>query len=418
MSKPNWLSLLTVITEFKKAARAVLIDEKWIGIVDDWDGKTDLIEMKANLEAQDKMDDDTIPKLSSRVKEVYQKMTPLLAQLKMDPDNLKSLEELEGFNKDIVNGNKAENSKPEAFGNPIHEEQWRIDFNFFKSHYKAILDARATLETDPESKIAREFISTERQLIKEHIEKHHLLEEWNVESLKRSKTKQIEYPWPTRTMPDGSVIIGVRKIGRGMQVLIERAEEDGNLIRILEAASRVGFREVKAYDETPNRQNLAEKQSQYSYKDRDDFKELLWVTKSRGQRQNEAARTKIPAADCCVRFTGTKGIRILTLSSFKKVLGVGDAKTQIKAVCHKDGILPPWDYGYLSSYYNPAEIEKDPVQRRAIEDSQTEALSSRVGETKDNTIARLQLSMDNMNETMKSLTSLVQKLMASPPSKG
>ncbi|TIC96976.1 hypothetical protein CH35J_006544 [Colletotrichum higginsianum] len=217
----------------------------------------------------------------------------------------------------------------------------------------------------------------------------------------------IDYPWTTAKAADGSLIIGVRNQGKfGTQVCVETQEEDGRIIRRLESASEVGLVEVQKYCKADGFKNLALGQSQWSHKDRDDFEELLWVTKSQTKRKNIAAKHQDPKADCCVKFHD-KGIQILTASSFSKVLGQSSARAEIEKVCSRDKIQPPWEAGYVSEYYDESKVEKDPVRRRALADVQA-ALStkSRLNQPKHS----LEEAIGKENRAVEQLESRVRSL--------
>ncbi|KAK3934725.1 hypothetical protein QBC46DRAFT_425994 [Diplogelasinospora grovesii] len=191
----------------------------------------------------------------------------------------------------------------------------------------------------------------------------------------KAKAGRIEYPWTTMKIDDRERIVGYRMIGKiGRQVCVETEEDDGRIIRRLESASDVGLPEVQQYIKMTGHKNLAEDQSTWSMKDREDFKELLYVTTSQIKRKNTAANGKNPNAYCCVRFT-KKGMNMLTVTSLGKVLGTVSANRQIKMACKRDGILPPWDAGWASHYHDEAKVEQDPEKARAKRDDQAKANS-------------------------------------------
>jgi predicted transcriptional regulator len=240
-----------------------------------------------------------------------------------------------------------------------------------------------------------------------------------------SSQSPIDYPWTTARAADGSLIVGVRKQGAfGTQVCIETQENDGRVIRRLESASDVGLLEVGRYWKTGGFKNLAEGQSQWSHKDRDDFDQLLWVTKSQTKRKNTATNRKDPNADCCVKFHG-KGIQILTITSLSKVLGLSSATAEIKRVCEKDGICPPSEAGWVSHYYDPSKVEKDPVRRRALRDSQVKMSSddkpgrrkqspgedSETGSVKVEQLQDRVENLENQMRDMKNITSTMNSNM-------
>lgn len=138
-------------------------------------------------------------------------------------------------------------------------------------------------------------------------------------SLSTSKAGTVKYPWPTMETEDGHLIVGLRQRGRiGHKVCFEVEEADGRLVRKLVAGADAGLLDVARYKKLDGYKNLAEGQSQWTYKDREDFEELLFVTESK--RKSIYGNVRDPAADCCVKFR-SKGIRMLIVSSLVRVLG-------------------------------------------------------------------------------------------------
>ncbi|KXJ84825.1 hypothetical protein Micbo1qcDRAFT_169925 [Microdochium bolleyi] len=188
------------------------------------------------------------------------------------------------------------------------------------------------------------------------IQKHHFPPEWSVSQMQQkpvvaeqtaeeaslfvesddsAETETIEYPWATLETADGSRILGVRPRGKvGLQVCVETMK-DGRVVRRLMPASQVP--EVTQYIKKDGYKNLAEGQSTWTYKQRGDFEELLWVTDPAHPRSEK----RDPPADCCVRFRG-QGLQILTRTSLFKVLGEKKARAEMESVCARDGIPAPW----------------------------------------------------------------------------
>lgn len=235
---------------------------------------------------------------------------------------------------------------------------------------------------------------------------------------------RIEYPWPTAIAADGSLIVGVRRHGRfGLQVCVETEENDGRIIRRLESASDVGLFEVERYTNTQGFKNLADGQTQWSFRDRGDFDELLWVALSQTKLKNTAAGKKDPSTDCCVKFR-KRGIQMLTKSSLAKVLGPASANAQIRSVCQRDQITPPWEAGWVSEYHDAAKLEKDPVRRRALKDAQAKASNEGLPPQRipksdvklniaqnDDRIDALEAEMREMRRSLEVLTSILKDVM-------
>ncbi|KAF5697235.1 hypothetical protein FMUND_15486 [Fusarium mundagurra] len=245
-----------------------------------------------------------------------------------------------------------------------------------------------------------------------------------VESAASSLESPIEYPWPTAKAADGSLILGVRQLGRfGTQVCVETREETGHMVRRLESASDVGLLDVSRYLKITGFKNLAEGQSQWSYKDRSDFDELLWITKSQIKCKNTAANKKDPSAYCCTRFR-SKGIQILSKSSLVKVLGSASALAEIEKVCNRDNIAPPWKAGWISQYHDPSKVEKDAARRRALKDSQSKITVkcepstgrpdlSVVAEKESEAMAMMQTRVEGLETQLRDVTMKMDKKMES-----
>ncbi|KAK1994157.1 hypothetical protein LX36DRAFT_727991 [Colletotrichum falcatum] len=292
--------------------------------------------------------DDVTPVPPAKVQDIYNEATRELSKLREDSTNLTALKKLQNLNAKISTFNAAEKETLGADGAEISLDRWHIPMEFFAPHYNVVQERYKILDNNRTHEEARKAIAAKKQLIDGLIERDHF-----PAANPPADQAAIPYPWLTDKADDGSVIIGVRKQGSGYRVLTER-EEDGQIIRRLEAASKVGSERVKEYCKETGCKNLAKGQSEWSDKDCDDFERLLWVTRSQTKRKNTAAGKK----------------DILTLSSLRRVLGHGDANKKIKEVCERDGFLPPWEAGNISEFYDPSALEKDPVKRRALGDTQ------------------------------------------------
>ncbi|KAK1989751.1 hypothetical protein LX36DRAFT_549155, partial [Colletotrichum falcatum] len=352
--------------------------------LDRWDGQEPL----PPLDDEDKMDTTGAPNPvpSALVIDIYNKATPALYRLGVDSTDPMALKLLQDLNAEISNFNAAEKESLGPDGAEISLDRWAIPVEFFAPHYNIVQEKYKILEDDRTNEEARKAIASEKELIDTLIERDHFPQSWTVlaaDEYLQTKDKTtatagavnphanqeaIPYSWFTDKAKDGSVIIGVRKQGSGHRVLIGR-QENGRTIYRLEAASEVGLGRVDQYRKTDGFKNLAEGQSEWSYKDRDYFEELLWVTKSQTKRKNTAAGKKDASADCCVRFKDEE-IQILTVSSLRRVLGHGDANKKIEEVCKRDGFPPPWKAGNESEFNDESVLEKDPVQRRVLRDAQ------------------------------------------------
>ncbi|KAE9566113.1 hypothetical protein CGMCC3_g17713 [Colletotrichum fructicola] len=375
--------------KLQNAAEKLEVNHLPIEEVVQWDGKEKL--------PDDNDDGDTpmpepVPNPPDNIKKIYHQATAALHQLGRDPDHQAALKHIHDCNQLISDFNSAMNTTLAADEAKISEDCWCIPLSFFSTHYNIVYKNQKILDGDRSNKSAREVIAKEKALIDMEIKQNHFPGDWAVvtaDEYLQGRDKEsafaagpaeaeksagvqavIDYPWTTAKAADGSLIIGTRKQGRfGFRVCVETREEDGGVIRRLQSASETGLSEVEKYRKMTGAKDLAEGQSEWSCDDRDDFKQLLWVTKSHTKCKNTAAGKKNPSADCCVKF-GSKGIQILTVSSLSKVLGSSSARAKIEDVCSRDNISPPWKAGNISEYHDPSRLEKDPVRRRHLQETQ------------------------------------------------
>ncbi|KAM7210217.1 hypothetical protein V8F06_014397 [Rhypophila decipiens] len=151
--------------------------------------------------------------------------------------------------------------------------------------------------------------------------------------------------------------------------------------------------------------NLAEGRSDWSFKNREDFGELLFVTTT--SRKSIYGNSRNPGADCCVRFL-TKGIQMLSVSSFEKVLGPKDAREEIMKVCERDGICAPWAVEMITEDNDP----KGGKWRK----KQSKLPSSKANEIeKGSRVDGLERKLADMTEKVDSLVQLMAKLLQDRP---
>ncbi|KXX74521.1 Chaperone protein DnaJ [Madurella mycetomatis] len=113
------------------------------------------------------------------------------------------------------------------------------------------------------------------------------------------------YPWPTGQTADGWTIVGVSPFGKKdkdgnsfyHKVLLERME-DGRPYQIFVSASEAGLSSVQKYLSMQGYKNLAADQSTWSYRDREDFVELLCVSDGQIKVHNVAGRRQDPPTKC------------------------------------------------------------------------------------------------------------------------
>ncbi|KAE9566320.1 hypothetical protein CGMCC3_g17522 [Colletotrichum fructicola] len=352
--------------KLQDAAENLEINHLPIEEVVQWDGKEELPD--DDKDGGDIPMEDVVPNPPEFITKIYNEATASLHDLRRDGSRQAAQEYLNNRNQLIKDFNVAEKTALGVGGTDISEDRWCIPLEFFTTHYSIVYKNQRILEGDRSNQSARDAIAKTKTLIDIKIEKNHFPGEWTVmtadeylqefdEYLKvvdktsalaaapaeaeKSAGVQavIDYPWTTTKAADGSLIIGTRKQGRfGTRVCVETRENDGRIIRRLQSASETGLSEVEKYRKMTGAKDLAEGQSQWSCDDRDDFKELLWVTKSH--------------------------------TNLSKVVGSSSARAMIEDVCSRDNISPPWKAGNISEYHDPSRLEKDPVRRRHLQETQ------------------------------------------------
>jgi hypothetical protein len=279
---------LTRAIELKMAAERVGVDNTFIGEVDNWNG-VDTFDDDGGSEDEDAMDEDLIPSPPQWVKDMYNDAAPTMKGLIESPDNPELIKELSEANNKIREGNDKANAQND---NPTNPAQWTIEYSFLGPHYKIVHDhARVVVQNGPHSGTARESLEKEIVLIEDYLRKNHYPLDWRLPSadqwIEHTTRKLAEeegrklltpgggdYPWPTCTTKDGDVIIGVRKLGKGTQVCIERSK-DGRTIRRLESASKAALSdEVEEYRAIKGFKDL-NTTGKYSSKFRHAFAKLL-----------------------------------------------------------------------------------------------------------------------------------------------
>ncbi|KAH7303187.1 hypothetical protein B0I35DRAFT_330514, partial [Stachybotrys elegans] len=339
----TWLILIEVI----KAAQKLDIDAPTIMDVSLWDGKRDLNvildedhSMGENNTGRT-LEQDTVPAPPNSVTNIYELATPWLRILKQGTQDEGALKELRKLNSLIKGKTQAYYKKYEK-ESQVPEQLWEIPIDWFAMHYKSLGQQYDILISNPNDENARKNFTGIMDIIHHCIERHHFPQNWGV------VFNLVIYPWNTGIAADGSRIIGVRRNGAGHRVCVETKEE-GRLIRRIISASKAGLKQVQEYMATEYF-NLAGQQSKWTYEDRENFEEVLWVTEAQGGVRNAAANRRNPTVDCCVRMKD--GIHILTLSNLYKVLGDGSAKSEIKRVCDRDNISYPWNAKYRAISYD------------------------------------------------------------------
>ena len=105
---------------------------------------------------------------------MYQKATPHLRELALDPQDKTARDRISQLNYEIIEGNKVEGLTNTS------KYRWSIPVSFFAPQYDLALKAFQTIRTDPSDATARKEITTLKSLIDEFIKRGHYPTAWSI----------------------------------------------------------------------------------------------------------------------------------------------------------------------------------------------------------------------------------------------
>ncbi|KAH7304604.1 hypothetical protein B0I35DRAFT_414435 [Stachybotrys elegans] len=268
----------------RTAAKKMHVDKGSIEQVKAWDGKTIL---KVQEDEEMRSDDDDSSESDDDGSGPKQKEDTVLdpkgkEDTVLDPRGTQdegAIEEVKKLNS-FIEENHPANKKEPGEKSKAPKKQWQIPLDWFLMQYKDVNEQYDAFVSKPNDETKKKVESIYNN-IHHCIERDHFPQNWGV------MFKMVVYPWNTGKAADGSMIIGVRRNGAGHRVCVETKEE-GRLIRRIISASKAGFKQVKEYTATEYF-NLAGQQSKWTYEDRENFEEVLWVTEAQGGIRNAAA---------------------------------------------------------------------------------------------------------------------------------
>ncbi|KAL2015775.1 hypothetical protein VTK56DRAFT_4848 [Thermocarpiscus australiensis] len=181
-------------------------------------------------------------------------------------------------------------------------------------------------------------------------------------------TRPWDYPWHTQETGYGDwIIVGTSKHGKnGRYVLVESMAEgkvhgkDCIPYQKWAPASEVGLLSVEEYTNNPRSKDLGQEYKNWSLKDRGDFKKLLCVTDGRTKLHNSATGGKDVPSKCTVQFK-TRGIVVLSTSTFYKVVGETLGRVLVRDLCRVLGFPAPWEREPEAIVYDLSKLGKNKV---------------------------------------------------------
>ncbi|KAM3477669.1 hypothetical protein MY8738_006320 [Beauveria namnaoensis] len=388
-----------IATAYKKLLKAAdgRISGDYIEKLEAWDGA-------ANFENEDEHSDsgsdsdegghrpeDTIDPPPDKVMETLLQATQYMQRLFEDPDWDGAEAALEAVNRQIQTQKGDEDRNMTDDGRHARDD-WYLKYSYWHGAYEELRRCRDPSKFGIEPEAAVERGKSQRQLIRRYVKTRQLPSGWakfpptmmnkkpeqsteKPQESTKPPSGELVYPWKTQKFEYGTAL-GFVRCGFGYRVCVE-IKENGKIIRSLMAGADTGI-DLKECEYKKSLYKISEKQSEWTYLDRGDFKEILWVTKARGKRKHAAGRQPDPAAYCCVRFESKKtfndgktksGLQLLTMTSLKKVKGKTIAEGLVEKVCARDGIVPPWKAGYKEEIHDSEVLEeaRENRQKRAAE---------------------------------------------------
>ncbi|KAF3768234.1 hypothetical protein M406DRAFT_75500 [Cryphonectria parasitica EP155] len=366
MLHPKFVKHPNVEAVFK--TRKMGLDDLNINEIMYWDG-----EEQFDASGPDTaMNENVILIPSQRMTNVYSEATPLFYRLGQDFSDPVLLEQLYRLNAKIMIANRAEN---------IEENQWTIPgAAFFGSHYNEAGQRYEMLRNDPanekrDSDATRSGIKNKAQAAAKAsaaaVDAHALAKTY-LQSITETKDKLegLDDTTVARVEEAEQAIIAEVANALAAMEIAKASAEKASLASSMQDATEALEAAEAAYTtaaEATKAANLA----------MDEALSLVDAAESAAnssQSSIEYPWTTTLAADGSliigVRKQGATGTQILTTTSLSKVLGRSSAAAEIMRVCERDGIQPPSEAGWVSHYYDPSKVEKDPVRRRALRDSQ------------------------------------------------
>jgi uncharacterized coiled-coil protein SlyX len=223
-------------------------------------------------------------------------------------------------------------------------------------------------------------------------------------------SNRLKYPWATMELSDGEVVIGYRKAGNGFQVCVE-SEEKGRLVRRLQPGVSIGRGVAKEYCETEGSCNMQASSAAFDKVDLStkDLVDLHFVATQQPKLRNAESKERNPGSYCCVELRG-KGICMLTMSRFRRMLGQEQANKRIAQVCEEQHTPTPWGQEPLQIYQKSTTATKGqnmPRQVTGVTEIKNDATSL------ESRISNLENRLDGNEQGLLNLKQAMEAMMAS-----
>jgi hypothetical protein len=215
----------------------------------------------------------------------------------------------------------------------------------------------------------------------------------------------VEWPWTTGLTAASERIMAYRPSGRGHTCVVETGPKE-KPIYVFKSGQEAGLLELRQYMKLPGIKRLSDPETKrrWSYKDRDSFKELLWVAVARYKNHDPTKRGRSPEALCCTMFDW--GLELLPRTELQKVIGNASADQRIGNYCTEVGVTPPWDV----EPENRVPRKKKGMENVVEASTETKAMENKLAAIESQVQTSLESLVDKMEKRMASTEEKVDKL--------
>ena len=159
-----------------------------------------------------------------------------------------------------------------------------------------------------------------------------------------------DFPWACGKTATGDRIIACWKwaAAKGTNAfassVVVETVKGNRLVYLIESGGDCGLFEVAQYLAMPGIYQInvpADKRKRWTYKERLDFVELVFVASARYKTHHVESNLRSPKSLCAVRMKD--GLELMIASDFIRMLGEMSAKVKIAKYCKEAGTTPPWN---------------------------------------------------------------------------
>ncbi|CZR43867.1 uncharacterized protein FPRO_13674 [Fusarium proliferatum ET1] len=186
------------------------------------------------------------------------------------------------------------------------------------------------------------------------------------DSSQKSASNAVQYPWATMPLSGDKVVIGYKRSGKGYQVCVQD-KVNGRLVRELKAGAIIGRGVVDDYCETPGSCNMQKSSAQFDNVDLKarDLVKLHFVATQQPKVRNADRPDIAPGSYCCVELRD-RGIFMLTMTRFRRMMGKHKADEEMEQVCNEQNTPVPWEQQPLTTYVKPTATKNTQNKQQIV----------------------------------------------------